>query len=332
MEKSVDILENLAVCEFDAGAVFSGSASGKMVKGYAEVNPFVPNVDDKYIFHEHSRDLVVWFLDSSDPLYVFGPVGCGKTSCIKQLAARLNYPVFEITGHSRLEFPEMVGHLSLRGGNTEFEYGPLALAMKYGGLFLLNEIDLLEPSTAAGLNGILDSQPLCIAENGGEIVVPHPMFRFVATANSNGGSDETGLYQGVLRQNIALMDRFWLCEVGYPTAKAEENLLGKVAPKLPQALRKKMVEYANEVRELFMGEKEHFAGNSLEVTFSTRTLLRWADLTVRYQPLANQGISPVNYALDRALGFRASRESRAMLHELSQRMFPSQQTQNKSGE
>ena len=45
--------------------------------------------------------------------------------------------------------PELIGHLSPRGGNMEFEYGPLALAMKYGGLFLLNEIDLLEPSTAA---------------------------------------------------------------------------------------------------------------------------------------------------------------------------------------
>jgi cobaltochelatase CobS len=33
-----------------------------------------------------------------------------------------------------------------------FQYGPLFLAMKYGGLFLLNEIDLLDPSTAAGLN------------------------------------------------------------------------------------------------------------------------------------------------------------------------------------
>lgn len=47
-------------------------------------------------------------------------------------------------------FPELIGHLSLHGGNMEFEYGPLALAMKYGGLFLLNEIDLLEPSAAAG--------------------------------------------------------------------------------------------------------------------------------------------------------------------------------------
>ena len=141
--------------------------------------------------------------------------------------------------NTRLKFPELIEHLSVHQGNMEFEYGPLSLAMKYGGLFLLNEIDLLEPSTAAGLNGILDGHPLCIPENGGELILPHPMFRFAATANSNGGSDETGLYQGVLRQNTALMDRFWLCEVGYPAAKAEERLLAKLAPQRPQALCKK---------------------------------------------------------------------------------------------
>lgn len=84
-----------------------------------------------------------------------------------------------------------------------------------------------------------------------------------------------------------------------------------------------MVEYANEVRRLFMGESGNsYNSGSIEITFSTRSLLRWADLTIRYQPLANQGIQPVAYALDRALGFRASRESRAMLSELVQRIFP----------
>jgi hypothetical protein len=97
-------------------------------------------------------------------------------------------------------------------------------------LFLLNEIDLLEPSTAAGLNGILDGQPLCIPENCGELITPHPMFRFCATANTNGGSDETGLYQGTLRKNLAFMDRFFLCEVSYPVPKAEEQLLEKTFP------------------------------------------------------------------------------------------------------
>ena len=52
--------------------------------------------------------------------------------------------------------------------------------------------------------------------------------------------------------------------------------------------------------------------NTIEVTFSTRSLLRWGDLTVRFQPLAHQGVQPITYALDRALAYRASRETRAM--------------------
>ena len=322
MENTISILQSLQVKDFDAGTIFSGSPSGRMVKGYAERSPFTPVVNPHYIFHEQSRDLVVWFIDASDPLYIFGPTGCGKSSAINQLAARLNYPTYEVTGHSRLEFPDLIGHLTVQQGTMCFEYGPLALAMKFGGLALINEIDLLEPSTAAGLNGILDGQPLCIPENGGELIAPHPMFRFAATANTNGGSDETGLYQGTLRQNAALMDRFWLCEMTYPAPETEEVLLAKTSPHLPEDVRKKMVSYAGEVRCLFMGERDQYSGNAIEVTFSTRTLLRWADLTLRYQPLARQGIQPVSYALDRALGFRACRETRAMLHELAQRIFP----------
>ena len=70
-----------------------------------------------------------------------------------------------------------------------------------------------------------------------------------------------------------------------------------------------------------MGASDSYT-DTIEVTLSTRTLLRWANLTLRFQPLAHQGIQPLSYALDRALGFRASRPTRAMLHELFQRMFP----------
>ena len=169
----------------------------------------------------------------------------------------------------------------------------------------------------------MDGSPLCIAENGGEIIQPHPMFRFVATANTNGGGDDTGLYQGTQRQNLAWLDRFTICEVGYPDATVEKKLLSQRFPSLPETLCATMVDYANEVRKLFMGEASTGnLTNTIEVTFSTRSLLRWGDLTLRFQPLAHQGIQPVTYALDRALAYRASRETRAMLHELAQRMFP----------
>jgi len=324
MSNTVKELEGLKSVEFDAGTVFSGKESGRKITGYEKSLSFTPQEDKNYIFHDSSRDVVVWLMEPSDPLYLFGPTGSGKTSLIKQLASKLNYPVFEITGHSRLEYPDMIGHLSVENGNMKFQYGPLALAMKFGGLFLLNEIDLLDPATAAGLNTILDGAPLCVSENNGELINPHPNFRFAATANTNGASDETGLYQGTLRQNLAFLDRFWLCEVMYPEAKAEEQLLERAYPSLPATIREKMVAFAGEVRTLFMGDENASDNqdNRIEVTFSTRTLLRWADLTLRFQPLMTQGIKPLNYALDRALGYRATRESRAVLHELVQRIFP----------
>ena len=316
-------LESLQPAPLDAGLIFSGKASGKLIQGYAAPTAYTPTLNPHYMFHEASRDIIVWLMNPADPLYVFGPVGCGKTSCITQLAARLNYPVLEVTGHGRLEFADLTGHLAVKNGSMTYEYGPLALAMRYGGICMVNEIDLTSPEVAAGLNTVLDGSPLCIAENGGELIAPHPMFRFVATANTNGGGDDTGLYQGANRQNIAWLDRFCMCEVSYPAPEIEKTLLSQLFPMLPPELAHKLVDFANEVRKLFMGE--HDSGNltgAIEVTLSTRTLLRWAELTVRFQPLAHQGIQPITYALDRALAFRASRETRAMLHELAQRIFP----------
>lgn len=201
-----------------------------------------------------------------------------------------------------------------------YKYGPLPLAMRYGGILLINEADLLSPEVAVGLNGVLDGAPLCLPENGGEVISPHEMFRIACTANTNGGGDDTGLYQGAVRQNLALLDRYMVCKVGYPTPETEKELLSRQFPNLPEHVASNMVSFANEVRKLFMGDADSYE-NTIEVTLSTRTLIRWADLALKFQPLANQGIEPLSYALDRALAFKATRPTRAMLHELVQRIF-----------
>ena len=107
--------------QLDAGQIFSGKSSGTMIFGYDAPSEYTPSIDPNYLFHESSRDVIVWFLmQNPEPLYICGPTSAGKSSLIRQIAARLNYPVFEATGHDRLEFPDLVGHLSIQNGNMVF--------------------------------------------------------------------------------------------------------------------------------------------------------------------------------------------------------------------
>ncbi len=101
-----------------------------------------------------------------------------------------------------------------------------------------------------------------------------------------------------------------LCELSYPPRDAEERVLARKLPNLPQTLCENMLHYAYIVRKLFMDETGSAnLVNAIDIIFSTRSLLRWAELISRFQPLASQGIQPLAYALDRALAYRASRET-----------------------
>lgn len=323
----------MSFIQYDMGELFSGRKSGNTIIGWAQPTEATPAVNPAYIMPQWAMDIIAWLrvpAQDREPIYIFGPTGCGKTSCVKQIAAKLNMPVYEVTGHNRLEFPELVGHHTVVNGNMTFQYGPLSLAMRDGGMLIINEIDLLDPSTATGLNSILDGSPLTIAENGGEIIKPHSEFRLVATANSNGAGDSTGMYQGVLRANLAFMDRFMLVEAKYIEPARELDILRRKFPSLPEDLMTKMVDYANHVRRMFIGAEldesapetsNKFVGVQLPLTFSTRTLIRWAYLANMYAPLKNKGVNVVEYSLDRAIGFRAEPVVRVTLHELAQSIF-----------
>ncbi|MCF8004261.1 MAG: AAA family ATPase [Chromatiaceae bacterium] len=304
---------------FQVSTTFNVQAHPELeVLGYADAShPQIPRFQDGYVFRpDLLRDVLAFLHEAGgDGLFLTGPTGSGKTSLITQIAARLHWPVQSVTCHGRLELQALIGQFVLRNGSTEFVHGPLSVAARDGHLLILNESDLMDPSELAGLNDIIEGQPLVIAENGGEVIHPHPQCRVIATGNSAGSGDGSGLYQGVLRQNLAFMDRFRVIQVDYPALELEQAVVQRAVPSLPSEIVTKMLVVASEIRRLFLGEDRE--APALTLTMSTRTLVRWATLAVTFKG-APQVFA---YALNQALTARAEPEQREAIHRIAADVF-----------
>ena len=280
-------------------------------------DPHVPKRDEHYVFRrEYLRDLLTFLEDpDGDGQFFSGDYGSGKTTLPYQVASRLNWPVQSYTAHYRMEFDDLVGTWKLVNGTMQFMHGPLSIAMRDGHLFILNEVDRADPGQLAGLHDILEGHPLVIATNGGEVIHAHENFRFIANGNSRGSGDSTGLYQGVNQLDIAFMDRFRVTEVDYPTEDIELAILERKTPELPEEIRENMVYVANQIRKLFVGGEE--VATPLTITMSTRSLCRWAKLTLVFRNAPNA----LSYALNKSLLSKAEPEQRIAIERLAKDVF-----------
>jgi len=287
------------------------------VKGCDEPNEFVPKIDPDYVFRKDLlSDILAWHMMDSENegFWLAGPTGSGKTSLRQQVAARINKPVITVNAHSRLESPDLIGHYALVNGSMQYVDGPLTTAMQNGWWFAIDEIDYLDPATAAGLNAVAEGYPLVIPEKNGEVVHRAKGFGFLVSGNTTGSGDETGMYQGTLRQNMAFVDRFWMSIVDYPEEAHELDIMKKAVPEIPEDIHKTMIAYADKVRK-------QFVAGQIEITMSTRTLVKWAKMANFFRPLKAKGINPIHHALDRALAFKATLETANALREIAQREF-----------
>jgi len=291
-----------------------------MTSGFADTqNPHVPLANADYVFRRETLRDILSFLDDpdGDGLYFSGHYGAGKTTLPYQVAARLKWPVQSFSAHSRMEFDDLVGTWKIVNGTMEFLYGPLSKAMKYGHLFILNEIDRADPGQLAALHDIIEGHPLVVATNGGEVIHATESFRFIANGNSCGSGDNTGLYAGVNQLDIAFMDRFRVVNVPYPTEDVERAILQKKVPELPETIRTNMIKVANQIRTLFIGGAE--TATPLTITMSTRTLCRWAKLTLTFRNAPNS----IAYALNQSLLAKAEPEQKIAIEQIAKDIFGS---------
>ncbi len=295
------------------------------VEGYDQPDAYTPTVDQEYHLMQDDVSLfTAWYSQGRpDGLYISGDTGTGKTTMVSQICARLNISLISPPVEDDMTFSDLIGQYVIIDGDTVFQEGPLTLAMRYGNLLVLNEGDAMDPSVMLGIHAILEGEPLVISQQGGMRVEPAEGFGVVITGNSQGAGDLSGNHSGVKKQNIASMDRFWMMKKDYLPSEIEQGIVEKMFPSLDSTIVSRMVEYANIIRNLYRGIDEAFDVElpQINVTFSTRSLLRWAKMTLLFSNRAANGISPIHYALDRAIAYRALPECNQGMHDIAQRIF-----------
>lgn len=268
----------------------------------------VPEANETYVYDTDDLKNVLLALELGINPYVWGHKGTGKSELFEQIAARTGRPFMRIQHTANTEESHIVGMWTVKDGQTVFELGPLALAMKNGWMYLADEYDFALPSVLSVYQAVLEGKPLMIKEADAEnrIIKPHPNFRFVATGNTNGSGDETGLYQGTNLQNSANYDRFGMVlEKKYMNKKAESQILQKRCG-LVEADANKLVDFATLVRESYDGAK-------ISDTISPRTLINAAAIGIR------RGSFKVGVQL--SFANKLSRVDKEVVESLAQRVF-----------
>lgn len=268
----------------------------------------VPKINNTYVYDINDLKNVLMGIELKLNTYVFGHKGTGKSELFEQIAARTGRPFCRVQHTANTEEAHIVGMWTVKNNEMTFELGPLALAMKYGWMFLADEYDFASPAVLSVYQAVLEGKALMIkeADAANRIIEPHPNFTFAATGNTNGTGDETGMYAGTNIQNSANYDRFGMTlEKKYMPKKQESLILQNHCGLTPDDANN-MVEFASKVREAY-------DGNKINDTISPRALISASRI----------GVGRGSFMVGVELAFlnKLSRADKETVKGLAQRVF-----------
>jgi nitric oxide reductase NorQ protein len=202
---------------------------------------------------------------SQIPVLLKGPTGCGKTRFMEYIAWRLKRPLITVSCHDDLTAADLVGRYLITNNETVWVDGPLAHAVRIGGICYLDEVVEARKDTTVVIHPLADDRRILPIEKHGELL--RAPAEFVLAMSYNPG------YQSVLKElKQSTRQRFIAIEFAYPDEALESKII-VTETGLDADTTRQLIKLAHLTRNL--------KGNGLDEGASTRLLVHAAKLMQR---------------------------------------------------
>lgn len=199
------------------------------------------------------------------PALLKGPTGCGKTRFMEYMAWRLQRPLITVSCHDDLTAADLVGRYLITNNETAWIDGPLAQAVRCGGICYLDEIVEARKDTTVVIHPLADDRRILPMEKHGEVLHAPPEFMLAMSYNPG--------YQSVLKElKQSTRQRFVAIEFTYPEAALEKKIVITETGVKPE-LADQLIRLAEMTRNL--------KGNGLDEGASTRLLVHAGKMIAR---------------------------------------------------
>ncbi len=237
----------------------------------------VPEIDPDYVFEPEVTKAILAGFAHNRRVIVQGYHGTGKSTHIEQVAARLNWPTVRVNLDSHISRTDLVGRdvIRLQDGKqvTQFQEGILPWALGRPMALVFDEYDAGRPDVMFVIQRVLEAQGKFTLLDQNRVIDPHPSFRLLATSNTVGLGDSSGLYHGTQPLNQGQMDRWNIvAHLGYLPADEE---FAVVTAKV-----KEMGKHKEQVRTMIAMAaltREGFMNGDISTVMSPRTVINWAE-------------------------------------------------------
>jgi cobaltochelatase CobS len=252
------------------------------VPAFTKRTEHVPDLDDTYCFdHDTTLAILVAFAHNRR-LLIQGFHGTGKSTHIEQVAARLNWPCIRINLDSHISRIDLIGKdaIVVKDGMqiTEFRDGILPWALQSPIALVFDEYDAGRPDVMFVIQRVLERDGKMTLLDQNRVLRPHPAFRLLATANTVGLGDTTGLYHGTQQINQGQLDRWNLVTtLNYLPHDQETAIVLAKSPFFNKDDAGRQ-EVASMVRVADLSRAGFMAGD-ISTVMSPRTVITWAENT-----------------------------------------------------